>query len=118
MMISLINLIPAALAADIPILNPIPTPAAGLKNLSSVISSLITVMFVIAGLATFVQLVLGGFQWITSGGEPKNTEKAGKQITNALIGLGIVALSWALMTVIGTFFHIDIFGGLSLPQPQ
>lgn len=112
--------LPALLAAvdEITLFNPIPTPTTGRQDLGSIIGALIQVLFIIAGLATFFQLVLGGFQWITSGGDPKKTEVAGKQITNAIIGLGIVAVSWAIMIILEKFFNIHILSGFTIPTPK
>jgi len=109
------------LAADdnTTIINKINAPGMGWTNLASVITSLVSVLLIISALATFLYLLMGGFMWITSGGDAKKTESAGKQITNALIGLGIVAAAWALMFVIQKFFNITILGNaISIPQPQ
>ena len=92
----------------------IPTRANQITDLGKAIGGLINVLFIIAALATFLYLVLGGIQWITSGGDSKKTEAAGKQITNALIGLVIVAVSWAIMKLVGTVFGIDVFN-LKIP---
>ena len=43
-----------------------------------------------AALAAFFYLILGGFQWITSGGDKAGTEAAREKITAAFIGLAIV----------------------------
>jgi len=109
---------PMVRAADITLIPPVTPPTGGLKDIASIISSLVSLMFLVAGLATFIYLILGGLQWITSGGDSKKTEAAGKQITNALIGLGIVACAWALMKLIETFFNIHILSGFSIPQPK
>lgn len=100
-------------------LSPIQPPGAGWTDLASVISALVRVLLIVAALATFIFLLMGGFQWITSGGDAKKTEAAGKQITNALIGLGIVAAAWALMKIIEIFFNITIISGpISIPRPE
>lgn len=100
------------------LLSPVPTPAQGLKSFETIISSVVQVMFLVAGLATFAFLIMGGIKWITSGGDPKKTQAAGDQITAALIGLAIVAVAWALMIIIENFFNIHILTGFSIPQPQ
>lgn len=84
------------------------TPPAGTPlDFGSVVSAIIQILTTIAGIAAFVYLVIGGIQWITSGGDSKKTEAAGKQITNALIGLGIVAVSWAVIVLAGKIFKMD-----------
>ena len=118
-------LIPLALAqANSPALtgiqlSQIPTPGAGWTDLASVVSALIKFLMIIAALATFFYLLLGGLKWITSGGDAKQTETAGKQITNALIGLGIVAGAYAIMLILEKFFKITILSGaITIPTPN
>jgi len=51
---------------------------------------------------------MGGFQYLTSGGDKTKTEEARSRITNALIGLVIVTASWAVWKIVVYFFGIDI----------
>jgi len=93
---------------------------AGIKitDIGKLISSLISVVFIIAGILTFVFLVMGGIEWLTSGGDNTKTEQARNRITAALVGLAIIAASWALMQLISYFFGIDVFGGnITIPKP-
>lgn len=100
-------------------LSQIPSPGAGWTDLGSVIAAIVRLLMMVAALATFFYLLMGGLQWIMSGGDPKKTEAAGKQITNALIGLGIVAASWAIMLILERFFHVTILSGpIQIPTPQ
>ncbi len=97
----------------------IPPPGAGWTNLSSVIGAVVRLLITIAALLTLFYLIIGGLRWIISGGDAKKTEAAGKQITNALIGLGIVAAAWAVMVLLEKFFNISVLGGpISFPVPQ
>jgi len=100
-------------------LSPVEEPGAGWTDLGSVITALVRILMIVAALATFLYLLFGGFQWITSGGDAKKTEAAGKQITNALIGLGIVAAAWAFMKIIEIFFKIQVISGpIQIPTPR
>ena len=85
---------------------------AGIKitDIGKLISSLVSVVFIIAGILTFAFLVMGGIEWLTSGGDKTKTEQARNRITAALVGLAIIAASWALMQLISYFFGIDVFG--------
>ncbi len=76
--------------------------------LGKLISGLVGALFVAGFLLTFMMLIIGGIQWITSGGDKQALEKARNGITNAIMGLIIVAASFALMTLIGKFFGIDM----------
>ena len=77
-------------------------------ELGEILSWLITVALVIAGLVFFFMLVIGGVRWIVSGGDKAGTEGARNQITAALIGLIIVFSAWAIATLISNAFGVNI----------
>ncbi len=77
-------------------------------DLGKYFSSIIGVVFTVAAIATFGFLVMAGLQWITAGGDTKKIEAASARITGAIIGLAIVAVSWALFMVIDTFFGLNV----------
>lgn len=78
------------------------------QNVSTLITALINALLVIAALMAFVYLVLGGLQWITSGGDKSGMEAARNKITHAIIGLIIVAAAYAIMVLVGNFLGISI----------
>jgi len=93
--------------------------AAGVNKVGTIgdlIGAAIGSAFLIAFLLVFVMLVFGGVQWITSGGDKENTQKAKDRITSALVGIAIIGGAWALMRVVEFFFNIDILGGFKLPS--
>ena len=83
-------------------------------NLGSLLGGAVGAAIVIALILAFMWLILGGIQWITSGGDKAKTEAAREHITSALVGLAIVAASWAIMKLVGFFFGIDPFA-LNIP---
>ncbi len=97
----------------------VPQPS-GMKitDIGVLISRIISVTFIIAGILTFAFLVIGGVEWLTSGGDKGKTESARNRITAAVVGLAIVAASWAVMKLIAYFFGVDVFeGNINLPKP-
>lgn len=97
----------------------VPQPS-GMKitDIGVLISRVISVAFIVAGIMTFGFLVYGGMTWLTAGGDKGNTEKARSVITNAVVGLAIIAASWALMKLISYFFGVDVFeGNINIPKP-
>lgn len=72
------------------------------------VSGFVRVVLVVAGLAFFFILVIGGVKWILSGGDKAHTEGARNQITAALVGLVIVFSAWAIVGLIHTFFGVDL----------
>jgi len=82
--------------------------AGGNLTVAGLISSLINGAILISAIAVLLYLILGGFQWLTSGGDKSKTESARNKITSALIGLLIVIASWALFNLVLQFFGINV----------
>jgi len=84
-------------------------------TIPGMVSGFLGLVLVIAGLAFFFILVIGGIKWILSGGDKAHTEGARNQITAALVGLVIVFSAWAIVQLIDTFFGVNILK-LDLPS--
>lgn len=94
----------------------ITAPAQGFKTLGNFITNVLTISFAVAILVVLVMLVWGAFEWITSGGDKEAVGKARNRIINALIGLAVLAVAFALAKVAAQFLGFDI-GNLSIPNP-
>lgn len=57
-------------------------------------------ILIFAGLVAVLFLIIGGYQYIISGGNEEAAEKGKKTITNSVIGLIIIILSYTIVTVI------------------
>jgi hypothetical protein len=104
------------LAADIMI----PQPATvKITEIGTLISAAVGTIIILAALLAFVFLILGGIQWITSGGDKTAMEGARNKITHAVVGLVIVGASWAIMALVQNFLGISVIGsgGINLPKP-
>lgn len=90
-----------------------------IQDLGKLISTGVSVVIIISGILVFVYLVWGGLEWLTSGGDKGKTESARNRITAALVGLAIIAASWALVQIIGYFFGVQagLGGTLTIPRP-
>ena len=53
-------------------------------------------------------MLIGGIQWISSGGDEQGLEAARGKISNALIGMVILFATFAIISLIQTFFGIQI----------
>lgn len=69
-------------------------------------SAIIGLLLVGATIFAFVQLLLGGMEWISSGGDKHALENAQSRLTNALLGLFLVFASWALYLLILRFLGV------------
>lgn len=87
-----------------------------ITDVGTIISGAIGTAFVIAGLLVFGYLVWGGIQWITAGGDKANLESARGRISNALVGLAIIAASYAVILLLEYFLGYDIVGP-NIPLP-
>lgn len=89
-----------------------------IENLGQLISAAVGSLLIIAALLAFIFLILGGIQWITSGGDKSGMEAARNKITHAIVGLIIVGAAWAIMILVQNFLGISVIGGsLELPRP-
>jgi len=78
------------------------------SNFGELLGNIVIAAMVIAGLMVFFYLIMGGIQYITSGGDKAQAEAARDRITYALIGLVIVVGSFAIIKLIEAFFGINI----------
>jgi len=76
--------------------------------IGKLVSNAVGVAFIVGAVVTFVLLVVGGINWITSGGDKAKIDTAQKMITNAIIGLAIVAASYAIYSLVLDFLGIDL----------
>ena len=86
-------------------------------TIGNVVSAVVGIILIIAAIAAFLFLLLGGIQWITSGGDKAGLEAARNKITNAIVGLIIVASAWAIMLLVGQFTGIELLGSRGLKIP-
>ena len=87
-----------------------------INNIGKLISASVSVIMMVAALLAFVYLLLGGIQWITSGGDKAGMEAARNKITHAIVGLIIVGAAWAIMTLVSNFLGIN-FANMEFQQP-
>ncbi len=81
---------------------------AGQTDLGVIVAGFLGAAIVIAALLSFGYLVLGGLAWVMSGGDKGKVESAQKKITQAIVGLALVAASYALFQIVQYFFGIQI----------
>jgi hypothetical protein len=74
----------------------------------------------IGGIATFFALVLAGFKYLTSAGNPSAMGQAVNQIQSALFGLILLLSSWLILNIINpelTVLRTPEFTGLDVDMP-
>jgi len=94
----------------------VPDTIKPINDIVVVVRTIIRFILVIAFVAAFIMLLIGGIRWITAGGDEKGVASARNMITAALIGLVIVLVAYAIIKLVETFFNVDIItGGVTIP---
>ena len=103
----------AAFAQD----NVIPATIRPINNAITVVRGIVQFILVVAFVAAFVFLLIGGIRWILAGGDEKAVAGARGTITAALIGLVIVLVAYAVIRLVEIFFNINIVTtGVTIPN--
>jgi len=75
---------------------------------TQIISNIIGVITIIAGIWFVFMFIMGGFSFLTAGGDSKKMGEATAKITTALIGLIVVVSAYAIISLIGALLGFDI----------
>ncbi|OGD94877.1 hypothetical protein A3F02_03600 [Candidatus Curtissbacteria bacterium RIFCSPHIGHO2_12_FULL_38_9b] len=97
--------------------NIIPSESIGkVNNILVVIQAIIRFILIVAFIAAFIMLLIGGIRWITAGGDEKGVASARNMITAALIGLVVVLVAYAIIRLVELFFGFQIISnGVKIP---
>jgi hypothetical protein len=79
-----------------------------IQALECIILQVLHIAVRLAGIAVFVMLIIGGFRYLTSGGDPKAAESARKTITYAIFGLALILVSWFILRFIEEFTGVKV----------
>lgn len=87
-----------------------------ITDLGVFVSRIAGTILVIAAVAALIYLVYGGLSWVLSSGDKGNIENARNRITNALLGLGVTAVAWAIFLLVDYFLGLGIANGTTNNQ--
>lgn len=97
----------------------IPTPP-GFKTefttLSSIMTQVLPLLFSIAGLLLLLYLLWGGFNYLTSMGDPKKAAVGKQKITYAVLGFLIIFISFWLVQILDYVFKLGVYNPV-VPPP-
>lgn len=80
------------------------------STIGDLLGRLIPYIFAGAGIALLVYLIMGGFNLMFSGGDPKKIEAGRQTIANALIGFVIVFVAYWLVQILGLILGLGGVG--------
>ncbi len=69
----------------------------GNADLKQTVINILNLALGLLALIAVVMIIIGGFTWLTAGGNEEKVDKAKKIISAAVIGLIIVLLAWAVV---------------------
>ncbi len=76
--------------------NNVPT----LNCIPIVFNNIVDWAFVLSGITALAFIIMSGYKFITSGGDPKQLEGAKKTLTMAIVGLLVIAFSYLILNLI------------------
>ncbi len=82
-------------------------PGDGITGIAKIVSSVIGLMTIAAGIWFLFQFITGGINWIGAGGDKSKLQSARDRLTNSFVGLIVVVAGWAILALAGTFFGVD-----------
>lgn len=72
-------------------------------SLEQLFSNSVRTIVSLSAVALFLMFIVGGFSFLFSGGDQKKLEQARGTLTNAIIGLVVIASAYLMLRIIGTF---------------
>ena len=81
---------------------------AQISDIVFVLENIIKLLAPAAAIALFIMLLVAGFQFLTSGGDPKAVAAARTTLTYAIIGIILVAAVWLILLLIRTVTQVDL----------
>jgi hypothetical protein len=70
----------------------------------------------LGGIVLFIMLLVGGFNFLFSAGDPKKLEAARGTITQAIMGLAIMSIAYLIILTIQTFTGVNVTN-FTIPNP-
>jgi hypothetical protein len=80
----------------------------------TILLNVITLFFAVGGIGVTIYFIWGAVDWILAGGDKEKISGARKKMTNSLIGLVLLSLSFALIRTVGSIVGFDPLGNLQL----
>ena len=81
---------------------------ATIQCLVPLFESLVKAVVSLGGVALFLMLLVGGFNFLFSGGDPKKLEQARGTVTQALVGIIIMSLAYLILLTIQKFTGVNV----------
>ena len=81
---------------------------ATIQGFECLFANILQIVTTVTGLIFFGMFIIGGFKYLTSGGDPKKAATASSTLTMSIIGLVGVIVSWLILLFIQNFTGANI----------
>lgn len=88
----------------------------GFDFANTLLPQIVSIAFIAAGAVFVFMLLIGGIQWTSAGSDKGKLESAKARITNAIIGLVVLVIIYALVQLVNQLFGLNI-GGIGIGEP-
>ncbi|MBI2326986.1 hypothetical protein HYU92_01595 [Candidatus Curtissbacteria bacterium] len=85
-----------------------PSDPAKLSDIIGILQNIIGLLTPAAAVAFFIMVLVGGFQFVTSGGDPKAAAAARNTLTFAAIGIILVISVWLILQLVGFLTGVPV----------
>lgn len=77
------------------------------SNLSTLISNVITLFFAVGGIGFTIMILWASVNWILAGGDKEKIAAARRRITQSIVGLVLLSMTFVIMIVVGQILGIE-----------
>jgi hypothetical protein len=81
----------------------------GAAGISTVLTNIIRLIYIVAGIIFVFMVIFSAVQWITSGGDKEKYGQARQRLTHAIIGIALLALAGVIITTLGNILGFEFF---------
>ena len=81
---------------------------AQISDIVGILENIIKLLAPAAAIAVFVMILVAGFQFLTSGGDPKAVAAARTTLTYAILGAILVVVVFLILLLIGNVTGVDL----------
>lgn len=82
--------------------------AATISCFEAVFSNIVAVIAILVGFVFLIMLVIGGFKYMTSSGDPKKAESAKGTITAGFLGMILIISAYIVLVLLGSFTGLNL----------
>lgn len=82
------------------------------SDVPTIITNITNILFGVAGIVLVFMIISSGYKFMTSAGDPKAMAAAQAKLTNAVLGIIIMFVSYWVVKLILEFFGINFSSGL------